>query len=80
MASTDALGNTTTYGYPTGQDKRPGAVPSQITEPLSRSTSITLDAKGNLAQLAVAGPPTTYTYDPQGRRSAETDPLGATTT
>lgn len=76
---TDARGNTTAYGYRSGEDQQPGATPSTIAEPLGRSTTINIDkTSGNLLGLAIAGEVNTYGYDALGRRTVETNALGHT--
>ena len=74
VASTDALGNTTTDYF----DYRGLIV--KVTDPLGQSTEYTYDSNYNLTQITdPAGQITTNTYDSQGNLISTTDPLGQTT-
>nr|WP_295770559.1 RHS repeat-associated core domain-containing protein [Rhodoferax sp.] len=80
LTSTDARGNTTQYGYWSGEELQPGATPRTIVEPLGRSTLIDIGRQsGNLNGLAVAGEASSYGYDAQGRRTVEANALGQAT-
>jgi RHS repeat-associated protein len=70
---TDPNGNVTNYSYF-------GPAPSQIAEPLGRTTTLGYDSKGNLLSLNFAGNATTYGYDAKGHRTSETDAAGNQTT
>lgn len=83
-AITDPDGHTTTYGYDAAGDR------TSVTDPLGNTTTYGYDelgrvtsivsARGNAAGANPAAFTTTYTYNPQGQRTSETDPLGHTQT
>jgi len=74
LSTTDAKGNSTQYGYEDAQ--QPGATPISINEPLGRGTGLTLDTKGQLRILDIAGEMTVYQYDTLGRKISEKNSLG----
>jgi len=74
VASTDALGNTTTDDF----DYRGLIV--KVTDPLGNSTEYTYDSNDSLTQITdPAGQVTTNQYDSNGNLISTTDPLGRTT-
>jgi RHS repeat-associated protein len=74
VASTDALGNTTTDYFDDN-----GLI-LKVTDPLGNSTGYTYDSNFNLTQITdPAGQITSNQYDSQGNLISTTDPLGQTT-
>lgn len=73
---TDALGNSTTFTYPTI-----GEIPETITDALQRTTTFTHNAVGDVTSITdPAGKITLLTYDSAGRLLTITDPNQHTTT
>ncbi len=75
MGTTDAMGNSVTFGYKSGDEIQPGATPNAFNEPLGRNSGIDI-LRGNLRSLNVAGEEINYSYDNLGRRIQQTNGLG----
>jgi YD repeat-containing protein len=76
LTQTDALGNTTQFGYDPVFNKI-----TRITDPLGHESRFEYDAKGNLTAFTdVNGKTTRFTYDASGLLTQITDPLLESTT
>src|SRR5207244_4071849 len=76
LATTDALGQTTTFVYTPGSN-----LLALTTDPLGRTTRVTYDAQGNVTSVTdPTGNQRTFTYEPTFNKIASVrDPLGNVT-